>query len=68
MDLRHSIEFYTFSKEKHIINFGDLMANFSFDDPDQAENDYTSSNDGGFESGNSAKTSSNLEQELLSSD
>lgn len=41
---------------------------FSFDDPDQAENDYASSNDGGFESGNSIKTPSNLEQELLSSD
>lgn len=41
---------------------------FTFDDPDQAENDYASSNDGGFESGNSIKTPSNLEQELLSSD
>ncbi|VVC36116.1 Hypothetical protein CINCED_3A012946 [Cinara cedri] len=42
---------------------------FTFDDPDQAENDYASSNDGGFESGNSTKTpTSNLEQELLSSD
>lgn len=41
---------------------------YSFDDPDQAENDYASSNDGGFESGNSTKTTSNLEQELLSSD
>jgi hypothetical protein len=40
----------------------------SFDDPEHGENDYASSNDGGFESGNSGKIPSNLEQELLSSD
>ncbi|XP_050432634.1 protein dimmed-like [Adelges cooleyi] len=41
---------------------------FTFDDPDQPENEYDSSNDGGFESGNSSKVPNNLEQELLSSD
>ncbi|XP_050524965.1 protein dimmed-like [Daktulosphaira vitifoliae] len=41
---------------------------FTFDDPDQPEDEYDSSNDGGFESGNSSKIRLNLEQELLSSD
>lgn len=54
-------------KKRTIIDFYCALR-FSFDDPDQAENDYASSNDGGFESGNSTKTTSNLEQELLSSD
>lgn len=53
---------------RFIILLSNLVGCFSFDDPDQPENEYASSNDGGFESGNSTKTPSNLEQELLSSD
>lgn len=52
----------------YLIHTRVLVIIFSFDDPEHGENDYASSNDGGFESGNSRKTPSNLEQELLSSD